>query len=394
MSFDGTSHPERDLHLRRVARGRSRPRSGRRWPRRSSTPARSATSQAERAGRRRSAPTARRSSAAGSGRGCSRATRSATSPWRCSARTSPAPFLLAPIGVLSIAHAEGELAVARAAAALEHPLLPLHRRLVVDRGHRGGDGRRAALVPALLDQRPRDRRQPAPASRPERLLGGRRHARHADPRLAAPRPPPGLPPVHQGRGLRAVLQRPRLPGEAREAAGGGHAHGGRDDALDVPAPRPDVGRPRLAARADRLADARQGRADGGGRAAGRCRRSRRDHRLEPRRPAGGRRGRGARRARRRARRRRRRGDGADGRRHPPRRGRRQGDGARRGRGARRPAVRLRARGRRPGGRGGGAPAALGGHRHHDGARRTVVSARARQLRPRCRSRYSGSRSGS
>jgi isopentenyl diphosphate isomerase/L-lactate dehydrogenase-like FMN-dependent dehydrogenase len=34
---------------------------------------------------------------------------------------SPAPFLLAPIGVLSIAHSEGELAVARAAAALEIP---------------------------------------------------------------------------------------------------------------------------------------------------------------------------------------------------------------------------------------------------------------------------------
>jgi len=34
---------------------------------------------------------------------------------------SPAPFLLAPVGVLSIAHPEGELAVARAAAALELP---------------------------------------------------------------------------------------------------------------------------------------------------------------------------------------------------------------------------------------------------------------------------------
>ena len=34
---------------------------------------------------------------------------------------SPAPFLLAPVGVLSIAHEEGELAVARAAAALEIP---------------------------------------------------------------------------------------------------------------------------------------------------------------------------------------------------------------------------------------------------------------------------------
>ncbi len=35
--------------------------------------------------------------------------------------TSPAPFLLAPVGVLSIAHPEGEVAVARAAAALGIP---------------------------------------------------------------------------------------------------------------------------------------------------------------------------------------------------------------------------------------------------------------------------------
>jgi len=35
---------------------------------------------------------------------------------------SPAPFLLAPIGVLSIAHPEGELAVARAAAATGVPM--------------------------------------------------------------------------------------------------------------------------------------------------------------------------------------------------------------------------------------------------------------------------------
>src|SRR5215216_6762797 len=36
---------------------------------------------------------------------------------------SPAPFFLAPIGVLSIAHADGELAVARAAAALKIPMV-------------------------------------------------------------------------------------------------------------------------------------------------------------------------------------------------------------------------------------------------------------------------------
>jgi lactate 2-monooxygenase len=37
--------------------------------------------------------------------------------------SSPTPFLLAPIGVLSIAHAEGELAVARAAAATGVPMV-------------------------------------------------------------------------------------------------------------------------------------------------------------------------------------------------------------------------------------------------------------------------------
>ncbi len=37
--------------------------------------------------------------------------------------SSPAPFLLAPVGVLSIAHEEGELAVARASAATEVPLI-------------------------------------------------------------------------------------------------------------------------------------------------------------------------------------------------------------------------------------------------------------------------------
>ena len=214
---------------------------------------------------------------------------------------SPAPFLLAPVGVLSIAHPEGEVAVARAAAELGIPFTPLERGVVVDRGDRRGDGRRAALVPALLDQRPRDHREPPLARRGGRLLGGRRHARHADPRLAPARPAKGVPPVHQGRGLRAVLHRPRLPGEARQAARGGPADGRRDDARDVPAPPADVGRPRVAPRADLAADARQGRAHGRGRRARARRRRRGRDRLEPRRAAGGRRRRGARRARRGAR---------------------------------------------------------------------------------------------
>ena len=49
---------------------------------------------------------------------------------------SPAPFLLAPIGVLSIAHADGELAVARAAASTARPVHALERGVALDRGDR------------------------------------------------------------------------------------------------------------------------------------------------------------------------------------------------------------------------------------------------------------------
>ena len=159
-----------------------------------------------------------------------------------------------------------------------------------------------ALVPALLGQRPRDLRELRQARRGRRLRRDRRHARHADARLAAARPAAGLPAVHQGRGLRPVLQRPGLPLAARQDAGGGLAHGRRDDARHVPEPRPDVGRPRLAARADGAADPRQGRADRRRRAARARARHRRRDRLEPRRPSGRRRGRCARRTRRGARR--------------------------------------------------------------------------------------------
>ena len=41
----------------------------------------------------------------------------------CSARRSPAPLLLAPIGVQKVVHEEGELATARAAAALGVPMI-------------------------------------------------------------------------------------------------------------------------------------------------------------------------------------------------------------------------------------------------------------------------------
>ena len=70
---------------------------------------------------------------------------------------SPAPFFLAPVGVLSIAHEEAEVGVAQGGGLLGRADAPLERRDALDRGGRG-DGR-AALVPALLGQRPRDLRE-------------------------------------------------------------------------------------------------------------------------------------------------------------------------------------------------------------------------------------------
>ena len=115
--------------------------------------------------------------------------------------------------------------VRRAARALE-------RGDPLDRG-----GRRdqcAALVPALLGERPRDLRELRQPRRGRRVRRDRRHARHAHARLAAARPAPGVPAVHQGRRLRPVLQRPGLPLAARQDPGGGSPHGRRDDARDVP----------------------------------------------------------------------------------------------------------------------------------------------------------------
>ena len=91
---------------------------------------------------------------------------------------------------------------------------PLERCDALDR--RGRGDRRAALVPALLGQRPRDLRELRAARRGRRLRRDRRHARHADARLAPARPAPGVSPVHQGRGVRPVLHGSRLPLAARQ----------------------------------------------------------------------------------------------------------------------------------------------------------------------------------
>ena len=127
---------------------------------------------------------------------------------------SPAPFFLAPIGVLSIAHEDGRgrgragrRVVRRADGALE-------RRDPLARG--GRRDRRAALVPALLGERPRDLRELRPACRSRRLWRDRGHARHADARLAPAGPATRIPAVPARPRLRTVLQRPGVPLAARQ----------------------------------------------------------------------------------------------------------------------------------------------------------------------------------
>ena len=72
----------------------------------------------------------------------------------------PSPVLLAPIGVLSILHKEAELAVARAAGPLGVPMILSTASSATMEQVAAGDGRRPALVPALL----------APERRPGRQL--------------------------------------------------------------------------------------------------------------------------------------------------------------------------------------------------------------------------------
>ena len=135
----------------------------------------------------------------------------------------------------------------------------------------GGDG--AALVPALLAQRPRARRQLRRPRRGGRLRRDRRHRRHLHPRLEAARPAAGLAALPRRHGHRQLLPGPGLPRRPRADAGGGRRRRHRPLPRRPRQPRADLGRPRLAARADLAADPRQGhparrrRPRGGARAA-------------------------------------------------------------------------------------------------------------------------------
>ena len=208
---------------------------------------------------------------------------------RCSARAMPAPLMLAPIGVQKVVHAEGELATARAAAAVGVPMIastashftleeiaeaggeaprwfqlywPNDRGLLesfVGRAEAAGYGAIVVTVDAFIPGwKPRDLQQ---AWLP--FLEGMGDANYI-----------------QDPVFRAGLE--KTPEEDLGAATGPY--------LGVLAePVADLGRPGLAARADLAADPRQGDPARRRRPRGGAARPRRHRRLQPRRPPGRRR---------------------------------------------------------------------------------------------------------
>src|SRR5581483_2063680 len=248
-------------------------------------------------------------------------------------------------------------------------------------GDRRGGRRGAALVPALLAQRPRARRELRPPGRGRRVLGDRPHRRHLHPRLEAARPPAGLAALPRGRRQRELPPGPGVPGGPREAAGGGPRGRDRPLPLRLREPLAHVGRSVPAARVDLAAARRQGHPPSGRRARGAGAGRGRDRRLQPRRAPGGRRDRHARRAPGDRRGRGRRHGGPARQRRPLRRGRRQGARPRRRRGARGAALPVGAGARRPGGGRGGAAHAARRARPDPGAERNPGRRRARAGAP-------------
>ena len=128
----------------------------------------------------------------------------------------PAPVLLAPIGVQTIVHPDGELARRGGRGPGPH-VHPLHRRGLFDRAGGRGVGRRAALVPALLAGRARGGGLAGGPGRGGRLRGAHGHPGHLHDGLAAHRPRRCLPAVPGRDGHR---QLPHRPGVQRAAVGG------------------------------------------------------------------------------------------------------------------------------------------------------------------------------
>ena len=174
------------------------------------------TSRAAPAPRRRCARTARPSSAGASSRGCS-----ATSRSREPAVEVLGTPLAEPVRPLPDRRArDGASRRGRRGRAGRrrrgHPVRLLQPGVSPDGGDGARDGRRAALVPALLEHVERARREPRLARGALRLQRDRPHARHDDARLADPRPRPRVPAVPPREGHRAVHER---PGVRRGAAG-------------------------------------------------------------------------------------------------------------------------------------------------------------------------------
>ena len=249
-------------------------------------------------------------------------------------RRLDSPVLLAPVGVLELAHREADVAVARAARRDRRADDLLQPGVAADGGVRRGARRQPALVPALLEHLRRARREPRRPRRGVRLRGDRGDARHDDGRLAPARPRARLPAVPARPGHRPVHERPGVPppdGRRRRVGDGTpqpaptpqalrtlvaltRAYPGsfwrnvalRRRARGRPALHRDLlaavavlGGPPVPARAHEAADPAQGHPARRRRAAGARRRRRRDRRLQPRRPPGRRGDRHARRAARR-----------------------------------------------------------------------------------------------
>ena len=98
-----------------------------------------------------------------------------------------APLLTCPIGVLEMMHPDADLAVARAMAAAQSADDHFVSGVVSDGGDRQGQRRWPALLPALLGQIRRHRRELREARRGVRLQSHLHHARHRHARLAPAR---------------------------------------------------------------------------------------------------------------------------------------------------------------------------------------------------------------
>ncbi len=216
------------------------------------------------------------------------------------------------------------------------------------RGDRRGRRRRgAALVPALLAQRPRAGRELRRPRRGGRLRRDRGHRRHLRPRLEAARPAAGLAALPPRDGHRQLLPGPGLPRrrsskppEEDQGAATGHFLGVQANPSltwdDLAWLRELTSLPIVVKGIQHVDDAREAVAP----------RHRRHRRLQPRRPPGRRRDRLARRAAADRRGGRRRADGPLRQRHPRRRRRAQGARPRRRRRLPRPPLRLGPRPRR------------------------------------------------